>query len=72
MPELVDGLDSKSSAFGHAGSSPAAPIKKLKTGHHGMNEWSDQETAERTDHQQSVRKSTGYRDRIIKRLSIEM
>ena len=26
MPELVDGLDSKSSAFGHVGSSPTAPI----------------------------------------------
>ena len=27
MPELVDGLDSKSSAFGHVGSSPTAPIQ---------------------------------------------
>jgi acetylornithine/N-succinyldiaminopimelate aminotransferase len=26
VPELVDGLDSKSSAFGHVGSSPTAPI----------------------------------------------
>ncbi len=26
MPELVDGLDSKSSALGHVGSSPTAPI----------------------------------------------
>lgn len=29
MPELVDGLDSKSSAFGHVGSSPTAPISAV-------------------------------------------
>ncbi len=29
MPELVDGLDSKSSAFGHVGSSPTAPITPI-------------------------------------------
>ena len=31
MPELVDGLDSKSSAFGHVGSSPTAPISPVPT-----------------------------------------
>ena len=29
MPELVDGLDSKSSALGHVGSSPTAPIPAI-------------------------------------------
>ena len=29
MPELVDGLDSKSSALGHVGSSPTAPINPV-------------------------------------------
>ena len=32
MPELVDGLDSKSSAFGFVGSSPTAPIPPDQTG----------------------------------------
>ncbi len=31
MPELVDGLDSKSSAFGHVGSSPTAPTAVMNT-----------------------------------------
>ncbi len=31
MPELVDGLDSKSSAFGHVGSSPTAPTGVMGT-----------------------------------------
>ncbi len=31
MPELVDGLDSKSSAFGHVGSSPTAPTHVMST-----------------------------------------
>lgn len=31
MPELVDGLDSKSSAFGFVGSSPTAPISPITT-----------------------------------------
>ncbi len=31
MPELVDGLDSKSSAFGHVGSSPTAPTSVMGT-----------------------------------------
>ena len=34
MPELVDGLDSKSSAFGFVGSSPTAPISPIN--HSGM------------------------------------
>lgn len=34
MPELVDGLDSKSSAFGFVGSSPTAPISPIT--HSGM------------------------------------
>ena len=33
MPELVDGLDSKSSAFGHVGSSPTAPISQVPISH---------------------------------------
>ena len=31
MPELVDGLDSKSSALGHVGSSPTAPTAVMAT-----------------------------------------